>query len=255
MSTYEILPSMKKTLFLTLLSALVLAGCSSDENEIENSGTESSAKHITHEIYTNEYNENVEWKYTYDLQGRMSRMIAYENGKEKYSASYEYSETQLIYEEQDQYSSGKTIYKIKDGKAVEATRDGKVIAKFTYDSNGYIKTINKSSVTFNIIWGNGDVDEVAITGGGSEHSVKYTHSDIAFDKAPLHCYDWEDWHQEGLLALGYMGKKPKHCPSKASGYCNFSYITDKDGYVTKEMQTSESGNHNSWFESYTYTWE
>lgn len=222
----------------------------SDDNEEQNS---IKSKRIS-KIITESNNVGIiqESIFSYDMQGRIIEIKTTINSSstknEVYITTYKYGES-LIIEREDidgieydltrQYPRIHT-YTLSNGLIVKdtETRNGisKNISSYTYDNNGYMKSLNKNlteeSHVHNLVWNNGNLSEIEYLG---TTAWSYTYSEIPWIKGMFCDRNFIPNTDCFLLAMGYYGKLPKTLPTMSGSY-SYQYTVSK-GYVIKMITT------------------
>ena len=258
---------MKKTIpFLSLLFGLfvcvtVFSACGSDNEPSSggNSGsgsseTPQSSKHVV-KITTEEGNAFYESSFSYDSQGRVTKIIETESGAGTNSHSektYQYGEMLIVTKSvmEVTYSNGQSSslseshsYTLENGRIVKDEEiqayngnSSSSIETFSYDVNNYLSSIsskgsNIESETKIITWSDGNLIKLG------NRLLKYSN------------YPWAKgfpFYLKGsntdanLFAMGYYGNIPQNLPSKYtySETSGFTYeYSFEGGYVTKVVTT------------------
>ena len=279
----------KRFSFLSLLLGLficvtVFSACGSDNEPSSggNSGsgsseTPQSSKHVV-KITTEEGNAFYESSFSYDSQGRVTKIIETESGAGTNSHSektYQYGEMLIMTKavEEGTLSNGQSeswsethAYTIENGRIVKDEEiqgsqfDGRQwhyssrTETFSYDANNYLSSIrteysDTESETSTITWSNGNLIKLG------DRSFKY--SNYPWVKGlPL---SLKGSNTDGILfSMGYYGNIPKNLPSKTytseTSGATYDY-TLEGNYVTKVVVTPLVETNKSQKSISTIVWE
>ncbi len=275
----------KRFSFLSLLFGLfvcvtVFSACGSDNEPSSggNSGsgsseTPQSSKHVV-KITTEEGNAFYESSFSYDSQGRVTKIIETESGAGTNSHSektYQYGEMLIVTKSvmEVTYSNGQSSslseshsYTLENGwivkdEEIQAYNDNSsssITETFSYDANNYLSSIsrkgsNYDSETKNITWSDGNLIKL---GNGA-----FTYSNHPWTKSFPLSLDGSNM-DACLFSIGYYGNIPKNLPSKTytsetSGY-TYDY-TLEGNYVTKVVVTPLVETNKSQKSISTIVWE
>ena len=256
----------KRFSFLSLLLGLficvtVFSACGSDNEPSSggNSGsgsseTPQSSKHVV-KITTEEGSSFYESSYTYDSQGRVTKIIETESGAGTNSHSektYQYGEMLIVTKSvmEVTYSNGQSSslseshsYTLENGRIVKDEEiqayngnSSSSIETFSYDVNNYLSSIsskgsNIESETKIITWSDGNLIKLG--------NRLFEYSNYPWAKGfPFYLKGSNT--DANLFAMGYYGNIPQNLPSKytyseTSGY-TYEYSFD-GSYVTKVVIT------------------
>lgn len=237
---------MKKTIsLLCLLFGLFVcvtafSACGGDD-ESSSGVPPQSSKHIA-KIITEEGSSFYESSYTYDSQGRVTKIIGTESGTSTNSYSeieYQYGEMLIVskMKEKGTYSNGQSFtfsethsYTLENGLIVKDKDDDYRTTTFSYDSNNYLKSITDSETKM-LTWSNGNLIKLG--------DNSYEYSSFPWPKG-FPFYLKGSNVDANLFAIGYYGNIPKNLPSKyyQSEDYGFTYeYSFEGGYVTKVVTT------------------
>ena len=278
---------MKKTIsFLSLLFGLfvcvtVFSACGGDDepssggnngsSNNQTSGndqtpsTPQSSKHVA-KIITEEGNSFYESSFTYDSQGRVTKVTETQSG----TGTNSYSETEYQYGEmliiskmtrEETLTNGQFIthsethsYTLDNGRIVkDEEKQGSSLNStissrtdtFSYDANNYLSSINTTMLT----WSDGNLIKLG--------NRSFEYSNYPWVKGfPL--YLKSSNMDANLFAIGYYGNIPKNLPSKtiASETSGYTYdYTFEGSYVTKAVITPFVEDNKSHKSISTIIWE
>ena len=278
---------MKKTIsFLSLLFGLfvcvtVFSACGGDDepssggnngsSNNQTSGndqtpnTPQSSKHVA-KIITEEGNSFYESSFTYDSQGRVTKVTETQSG----TGTNSYSETEYQYGEmliiskmtrEETLTNGQFIthsethsYTLDNGRIVkDEDKQGSSLNStissrtdtFSYDSNNYLSSIGSKIIT----WSDGNLIKLG--------NRSFEYSNYPWVKGfPL--YLKSSNMDANLFAIGYYGNIPKNLPSKtiASETSGYTYdYTFEGSYVTKAVITPFVEDNKSHKSISTIIWE
>lgn len=243
----------KRFSFLSLLLGLficvtVFSACGSDNEPSSggNSGsgsseTPQSSKHVV-KITTEEGSSFYESSYTYDSQGRVTKIIGTESGTSTNSYSeieYQYGEMLIVskMKEKGTYSNGQSFtfsethsYTLENGRIVkdeEKQNSSSSTDIFSYDANNYLTSIDTKILT----WSDGNLIKLG--------DRSYEYSSYPWPKGFPFSLKGSNM-DANLIAIGYYGNIPKNLPSKYtySETSGFTYeYSFEGGYVTKVVIT------------------
>lgn len=243
----------KRFSFLSLLLGLficvtVFSACGSDNEPSSggNSGsgsseTPQSSKHVV-KITTEEGSSFYESSYTYDSQGRVTKIIGTESGTSTNSYSeieYQYGEMLIVskMKEKGTYSNGQSFtfsethsYTLENGRIVkdeEKQNSSSSTDIFSYDANNYLTSIDTKILT----WSDGNLIKLG--------DRSYEYSSYPWPKGFPFSLKGSNM-DANLIAIGYYGNIPKKLPSKYtySETSGFTYeYSFEGGYVTKVVIT------------------
>lgn len=265
---------MKKLNFRMVLMATLVIGstafisCSSDDEDGSNGGVATS-KRI--KKITDEYDgRTTTITFDYDSQGRVIKKV--ETEKEpgynwEYKTTYTYGENTISRKDSD----GETcIYTLSNGRIVKEVRkryDFSCTCNYTYDSNGYLKSItyndsdNSSLGKIDFTWNGGNLTKYSETEDDYLYNQTISYSNIPWPKyymLEMECIDGT------LEPLGVWGNMPKNLPSKvvqSSNDFNSEYTYDytiEDGVITKIVITGNGTEYDRPIvgtEIVTFEWE
>ena len=287
---------MKKTIsFLSLLFGLfvcvtVFSACGGDDepssggnngsSNNQTSGndqtpsTPQSSKHVA-KIITEEGNSFYESSFTYDSQGRVTKVTETQSG----TGTNSYSETEYQYGEmliiskmtrEETLTNGQFIthsethsYTLDNGRIVkDEEKQGSSLNStssswteiYSYDANNYLSSMsatgsNIESETKIITWSDGNLIKLG--------SRSYEYSSYLWAKGfPFYLKGSNT--DANLFAMGYYGNTPKNLPSKyyASETSGYTYdYTFEGSYVTKVVITPFVENNKSHKSISTIIWE
>ena len=276
---------MKKTIsFLSLLFGLfvcvtVFSACGGDDEPSSggNSGsgsseTPQSSKHVV-KITTEEGNAFYESSFSYDSQGRVTKIIETESGAGTNSHSektYQYGEMLIISKMKGEgtYSNGQSFtrteshsYTLENGRIVKDEEiqayngnSSSSIETFSYDANNYLSSIsrkgsNYDSETKKLTWSDGNLIKLG--------NRLFEYSNYPWAKGfPFYLKGSNT--DANLFAMGYYGNIPQNLPSKytyseTSGY-TYEYSFDGSS-VTKVVITPFVETNKSQKSISTIVWE
>ena len=243
----------KRFSFLSLLLGLficvtVFSACGSD-NEPSSGGNSGSGSSETPQsskpvvkITTEEGSSFYESSYTYDSQGRVTKIIGTESGTSTNSYSeieYQYGEMLIVskMKEKGTYSNGQSFtfsethsYTLENGRIVkdeEKQNSSSSTDIFSYDANNYLTSIDTKILT----WSDGNLIKLG--------DRSYEYSSYPWPKGFPFSLKGSNM-DANLIAIGYYGNIPKKLPSKYtySETSGFTYeYSFEGGYVTKVVIT------------------
>lgn len=254
--------SLLPTCFCMLLSISAFTACGDDGDSTEvNYQEKISSKRIS-KIVEETANSIYETILTYDSQNRVVKLVTTGSSSSPsvLTRTYQYGETLIISKEEingswsnvQSYSESEThSYSLSNGLIVKdtETRDGGTRQiEYTYDDNGYMKSIIEYGDAEKILnWVNGNLTNIT---GSSVIRRAYEYSSTPW-RAGMVFYLIPNTDAV-LYASGYYGKQPKMLPSKVDDE-TYQYVVSGD-LVTKASS--------SWYEkgiienSLTiFTWE
>ena len=219
--------------------------------------TPQSSKHVA-KIITEEGSSFYESSFTYDSQGRVTKVIKTQSGTGTNSYSeteYQYGEMLIISKMKGEgtYSNGQSFtrteshsYTLENGRIVkdeEKQNSSSSTDIFSYDANNYLSSINTKMLT----WSDGNLIKLG------DRSFEY--SNYPWVKGfPL--YLESSNMDANLFAIGYYGNIPKNLPSKTSRTSGATYdYTFEGSYVTKVVITPFVENNKSHKSISTIIWE
>ena len=267
---------MKKSLsILSLLFGLfvcvtLFSACGGDDEPSSggnggsgSSDTPQTSKHVA-KIITEEGNSFYESSFTYDSQGRVTKVTETLSG----TGTNSYSETEYQYGEmliiskmtrEETLTNGQFIthsethsYTLDNGRIVkDEEKQGSSLNStissrtdtFSYDANNYLSSINTTMLT----WSDGNLTELG--------NRSFEYSNYPWVKGfPL--YLESSNMDANLFAIGYYGNIPKNLPSKTSRTSGATYdYTFEGSYVTKVVITPFVENNKSHKSISTIIWE
>ena len=277
---------MKKTIsLLSLLFGLFVcvtafSACGGDDEPSSggNSGsgsseTPQSSKHVV-KITTEEGNAFYESSFSYDSQGRVTKIIETESGAGTNSHSektYQYGEMLIISKMKGEgtYSNGQSFthteshsYTLENGRIVKdeeiqaynGNSSSSITETFSYDANNNLSSIsrkgsNYDSETKKLTWSDGNLIKLG--------DISYEYSSYPWAKGfPFYLKGSNT--DANLFAMGYYGNIPQNLPSKytyseTSGY-TYEYSFD-GSYVTKVVITPFVETNKSQKSISTIIWE
>lgn len=258
---------------------MVFSACGGNDESSsgENGGSGSSnSKHIA-KVITEQPSRIFEDTYTYDSQGRITKVIETESGTYqdiRTEITYQYGETVIIRKDveegisngQSYSSSGSCAYTVENGRIVKY-KQGSTTTTYSYDANNYLSSkckiySNTESVTSNITWSNGNLIKL-----GDE---TYSYSNYTWVKG-FPFYLRNSGTDSYLFSMGYYGNTPRNLPSKCSNRSalteewineyelaldEWSYeYTLQDNYITKIISTPTKENNKYHKTITTIIWE
>lgn len=252
-------------LFGLFVCATIFCACSKSDDDNSSGGNSGSSKHVA-KIITEQPYRIFEDSFTYDSQGRVTKIIGTESGTSTnsyYEKEYQYGEMLIVskMKEKGTYSNGQSFtfsethsYTLENGRIVkDEEKQGSQIdggqwhysswtETYSYDANNHLSSIrteysDTESETSTITWSNGNIIK--------EGDMTYSYSNYSWVKGtPLGLVG-----DSYLFSMGYYGNTPRNLPSKKSNrsalteeYINeyeyalveWSYeYTLQDNYVTK----------------------
>lgn len=246
-------------IFGLFVCATIFCACSKSDDDNSSGGNSGSSKHIVKTITEQPY-RIFEDTYTYDSQGRVTKIIGTESGTSGFFRSektYQYGETLIITKavEEGTMSNGQSeswsethAYTLENGRIVkdEEKQGGQIdggqwhysswTETFSYDVNNYLSSIsskgsNIPNETEIIKWSNGNLIKLG--------NCSFEYSNYPLPKGfPL---SLSGSNTDGILfSMGYYGNIPKNLPSKStySETSGFTYeYSFEGGYVTKVVAT------------------
>lgn len=248
---------MKKTvsllclLFGLFVCATVFCACSKSDDDTSSGGNSGSSKHIAKIISEEKDGYYYEYSYTYDAQGRVTKVIETTSATSfnVYSeTTYQYGEMTIKSKmiEERTYSSGQInshsethSYTLENGLIVkdkEIQGSSSWTFTFSYDSNNCLSSISSNgsdieSGTKIIKWSNENLIKLG--------DRSYEYSSYPWAKGfPLYLKGSNV--DANLFAIGYYGNIPQNLPSKYtySETSGFTYeYSFEGGYVTKVVIT------------------
>ena len=259
--------SVLSLIFGLFICVTVISACSSDD-ETSSGGNSGSSKHIA-KIISEEEGYFYEYSYTYDAQGRVTKVIKTTSATsfDTYSeTTYQYGETTIISKmiEERTYSSGQInshseshSYTLENGLIVkdkEIQGSSTRTDTFSYDSNNCLSSISSNgsnirSETKIIRWSNGNLIKLG--------DRSYEYSSYPWPKGFPFSLKGSNM-DANLFAIGYYGNIPKNLPSKytyseTSGFtCEYSF---EGGYVTKVVTTAIVETNKNQINISTIIWE
>lgn len=274
-------------LFGLFVCATIFCACSKSDDDNSSGGNSGSSKHVA-KIITEQPYRIFEDTYTYDSQGRVTKIIGTETGTYqdiRTEITYQYGETVILRKaiEEGTYSNGQYFswseshaYTIENGRIVkDEEKQGSQIDGgqwhysswteiYSYDANNYLSSIrteysDTESETSTITWSNGNIIK--------EGDMTYSYSNYSWVKGtPLGLVG-----DRYLFSMGYYGNTPRNLPSKKSNrsalteeYINeyeyalveWSYeYTLQDNYVTKIIAKPTRENNKYHKSISTIIWE
>jgi hypothetical protein len=275
----------KRFSFLSLLLGLficvtVFSACGSDNEPSSggNSGsgsseTPQSSKHVV-KITTEEGNAFYESSFSYDSQGRVTKIIETESGAGTNSHSektYQYGEMLIVTKSvmEVTYSNGQSSslseshsYTLENGRIVKdeeiqaynGNSSSSITETFSYDANNNLSSIsrkgsNYDSETKNITWSDGNLIKLG--------NRAFTYSNHPWTKSFPLSLDGSNMDAY-LFSIGYYGNIPKNLPSKTytseTSGATYDY-TLEGNYVTKVVVTPLVETNKSQKSISTIVWE
>lgn len=232
--------SILSLIFGLFVCATVFSACSKSDDDTSSGGNSGSSKHIAKILSEEAY--LYETSFTYDAQGRVTKIIETETAPDfnTYSeTTYQYGEMTIISKmiEERTYSSGQInsrsethSYTLENGLIVKDKDDDYRTTTFSYDSNNYLKSITDSETKM-LTWSNGNLIKMG--------DRSYEYSSYPWPKG-FPFYLKGSNVDANLFAIGYYGNIPKNLPSKYtySETSGFTYeYSFEGGYVTKVVIT------------------
>lgn len=236
----------------------------SGNNQTPSTPTQSS-KHVA-KIITEEGSSFYESSFTYDSQGRVTKVIKTQSG----TGTNSYSETEYQYGEMliiSKMTGERTLTNgqfITDSETHSYTLDNGRIVKdedkqgsslnsiissrtdtFSYDSNNYLSSIGSKIIT----WSDGNLTKLG--------NRSFEYSNYPWTKGFFLYLDGSNM-DANLFAMGYYGNIPKNLPSKtiASETSGYTYdYTFEGSYVTKVVITPFVEDNKSHKSISTIIWE
>lgn len=288
---------MKKTIsFLSLLFGLFVcvtafSACGGDDepssggnngssNNNQTSGnnqtpsTPQSSKHVA-KIITEDGGSFYESSFTYDSQGRVTKVIETQSGTGTNSLSettYQYGEMLIISKMKGEgtYSNGQSFtrteshsYTLDNGRIVkDEEKQGSSLNStssswteiYSYDANNYLSSMSATgsnivSDTKKLTWSDGNLIKLG--------NRSFEYSNYPWTKGFFLYLDGSNM-DANLFAMGYYGNIPKNLPSKtiASETSGATYdYTFEGSYVTKVVITPFVENNKSHKSISTIIWE
>jgi hypothetical protein len=171
--------------------------------------TESSNGKTDSNIYTTEF--------TYDPQGRITKLVIKKNGGLYAETAYIYSETLIVrnrisYSNGSQSSTSTHKFSLENGRVVKDAGSHATYT-FTYDSNGYLRTGTEisspgsDSETTDYVWENGNLVKIG--------QRTYEYGNLAWCNIGFE-FSGPDM-EPALQMTGFYGRMPKNMPTKYYG--------------------------------------
>lgn len=246
---------MKKSIYILSLlfglfvCATVFCACSKSDDDTSSGGNSGSSKHIAKILSEEAY--LYETSFTYDAQGRVTKIIETETAPDfnTYSeTTYQYGEMTIISKKTKErtYSSGRInshyethSYTLENGLIVkdkETQGSSSWTFTFSYDSNNCLSSISSNgseieSGTKIIKWSNGNLIKLG--------DNSYEYSSFPWPKGFPFSLKGSNM-DANLIAIGYYGNIPKNLPSKyyqSEDYGLTYEYSFEGGYVTKVVIT------------------
>jgi YD repeat-containing protein len=270
--------SILSLLFGLFLCVTVFSACGGDDESSsgDNGGSGSipqTSKHVA-KIITEQPYRIFEETYTYDSQGRVTKVIETETGTYqdiRTEITYQYGETVIIRKEveegisngQSYSSSGSCAYTVENGRIVKY-KQGSTTTTYSYDANNYLSSIrteysDTESETSTITWSNGNIIKAG--------DMTYSYSNYSWVKGIPFKLVGDSY----LFSMGYYGNTPRNLPSKKSNRSalteewineyeyalyEWSYeYTLQDNYVTKMIAKPTRENNKYHINTSTIIWE
>jgi hypothetical protein len=258
----------------------VFSACGGDDEPSSggNSGsgsseTPQSSKHVV-KITTEEGNAFYESSFSYDSQGRVTKIIETESGAGTNSHSektYQYGEMLIVTKSvmEVTYSNGQSSslseshsYTLENGRIVKdeeiqaynGNSSSSITETFSYDANNNLSSIsrkgsNYDSETKNITWSDGNLIKLG--------NRAFTYSNHPWTKSFPLSLDGSNMDAY-LFSIGYYGNIPKNLPSKTytseTSGATYDY-TLEGNYVTKVVVTPLVETNKSQKSISTIVWE
>lgn len=223
-----------------LVSSFAFTACGSDDDDNAGGGGKGgSTKRIVKMVVT-EWDWKAESSFSYDAQGRVTRIVCNETGTypRVSETNYQYSEEHIISKEVAEspgYTSNIThTYTLASGlivKEIEEQNGRKTTTTYSYDDNGYLASLSTwdsstQSSTKSFVWENGNLTQL--------DSRKWTYSSTPWPQGMIFYYKGSNIDYI-LQATGFFGKMSKMMPSSydsgdKSGW-SFEYAVS-NGYIT-----------------------
>lgn len=229
------------------VSATLFTACGGDDDD-NGGGNGGSSKRIVKVIET-EGDWKAESSFSYDAQGRVTRIVCNETGTQPRTSetNYQYSEGQIISkkvsESQNNTSTITYTYTLANGlivKEVKEQNSSKKTTTYSYDDNGYLASLstwgtNTQSSTMNFVWENGNLTQL--------DSRKWTYSSTPWPQGMAFYYKGSNIDYI-LQASGFFGKMSKMMPSSYDSGSGSSWTFDYavSGGVITMMTINNKGN-------------
>lgn len=236
--------------------------------------TPQSSKHVA-KIITEEESSFYESSFTYDSQGRVTKVIKTQSGTGTNSYSeteYQYGEMLIISKMKGEgtYSNGQSFtrteshsYTLENGRIVkDEEKQGSSLNStssswteiYSYDANNYLSSMSATgsnivSDTKKLTWSDGNLIKLG--------NRSFEYSNYPWTKGFFLYLDGSNM-DANLFAMGYYGNIPKNLPSKtiASETSGYTYdYTFEGSYVTKVVITPFVENNKSHKSISTIIWE
>lgn len=206
-------------LMLGLMLSFGMTSCGGDDEGGNDNGGNTSSKRIVKMV---EEDGDYVSTFAYDSKGRVVRVVQteyYSQGSSVSELSYQYSEMQIVSNEEDGSWSCTHTYTLSNGLIVKdveeqfnnGRRVDKMTTNYTYDSDGYMTSLTRKgdgySDTLDLVWTDGNLMSLA------RHS--YSYSNIPWCKG-MFFYFKGGGMDPYLWPAGFWGKSPKNMPSKDS---------------------------------------
>ena len=235
-------------MFGLLVSAAFTACGSDDDDNAGGGGKGGSTKRIVKMVET-EGDWKAESSFSYDAQGRVTRIVCNETGTHPRvsETNYQYSEEHIISKEVAEsqgYTSNTTYtYTLASGLIVKENKEqngSKKTTTYSYDDNGYLASLSTwgsstQSSTKSFVWENGNLTQL--------DSRKWTYSSTPWPQGMMFYYKGSNIDYI-LQATGFFGKMSKMMPSSYDSgdksAWSFEYAVS-NGYITTMTIVNKDG--------------
>lgn len=249
--------------FLIMVLCMGLIACTtSNEDDNGGGGNNDNGSKIS-SIVMNGYEGNDELRYTYDEQGRVTRVhaIISDDGEQYiYETTYTYYENTIVQVEyfEDDEERFITVYTLNENGLVHKMEYDDSILFYDYDSeNRAIRTGYQDEQTSEIVWNdnitwrNGNI--VKESNGDAEEITYYENTTDTYGINGLYCgLSGDEWGV--LYQQGYFGKKSINL-MKHRGWRSFTYTMNNNKVKTMNVRYEDSYIPEGTYTTITFNYE